>query len=210
MSVSEIYIIGDLNYNMLNGHQSYKLSEFKRMCFLNTVNKPTRISIAGNSTLLDVILSDSYTSPIPAYVFPFPNSDHHLVISTFNHQSLPNSKIMIQSCCLNEEKMSVIQTNIIEYFKNLDLSTLYDINARWNGIKEGILICIDKVATIKSFNIKSTVSLPLYDKDLVNLSHKKNRVYNKWFKQYQSIKSIKRKKLLKVSEYPKYLKDKKY
>ena len=97
LHVSDTYVIGDLNYNMLNEYNSYKLTEFNAIHGLvNTIFKPTRLSAeTGNSTLLDVIQCDSYSSFVSSDVFSYPNSDHRLVISTFNHRSSSNKKVMI-------------------------------------------------------------------------------------------------------------------
>ena len=38
----------------------------------------------------------------------------------------------------------------------------------------------DKIAPVKQINVRTTVALPWYDKHLVNLAHKRNRLYNKW------------------------------
>ena len=37
---------------------------------------------------------------------------------------------------------------------------------------------LEKIAPIKQINVRITKSLPWYDKQLVNLAHKRNRLYN--------------------------------
>jgi hypothetical protein len=52
---------------------------------------------------------------------------------------------------------------------------------QWSAIKGVINLCLDKIAPIKQVNVRATVNLPWYDKQLINLAHKRNRLYNKWY-----------------------------
>ena len=74
-----------------------------------------------------------------------------------------------------------------DYFKILDLKLILDVNVRWSLIKEGIIKYVDVIAPLKSMNIRSTKIQPWFDKDMVKLSHKRNTLYNKWYKSKSSI-----------------------
>jgi hypothetical protein len=78
--------------------------------------------------------------------------------------------------------MEKLKQEINDTFTNYDLSHIDDVNVRWSLIKDGIIIALDKIAPIKQINVRVTKSLPWYDKQLVNMAHKRNRFYNKWFK----------------------------
>ena len=96
---SETVIMGDLNFNMCDQYHCAKLAEFNAINgFTNTVFKSTRIDPRnGNESLLDVILTDSYSSLVSSNVFNYPNSVHKLTISTFNHRSSQNKQCSINS-----------------------------------------------------------------------------------------------------------------
>ena len=79
-------------------------------------------------------------------------------------------------------KIELINLKLFEYFKTLDLKFIRDVNARWVLIKDGIIKCVDEIAPLKSMNIRSTKIVPYFDKDMVKLSHKRNALYNKWYK----------------------------
>jgi hypothetical protein len=63
-----------------------------------------------------------------------------------------------------------IQDKKILGIKDLEMDALESIN-----------LCLDKIAPIKQVNVRATVNLPWYDKQLINLAHKRNRLYNKWY-----------------------------
>jgi len=177
-------IIGDLNFNMDDHHHSKKLSDFNTTFgFTNTIHKPTRRDpISGNLSLLDVILSTSPSSCLSSNVFPYACSDHSLIVSIFNFKSSKYKYSSIPSRCLNEKKIGDIKTEIKNYFNKLNLSLIVDVDENWRLIKEGIIICLDKIAPVKQVNVRITKNLPWYDRQLVNLAHKRNKLYNSWCK----------------------------
>ena len=179
---TESLILGDLNYNMLNEYHSAKLVEFNAINgFTNTILKPT---YTRSGSLLDVILTDSYPSLVASNVIPCPISDHDLGISIFSYSSSRLKASMISSRCLNASKINELKLNIVNLFKNYDISIILCVNARWDLIKIGIhcIHCLSKVAPVKSFKVKNVIQLPWYDKELTNLSHKRNKAYNNWIK----------------------------
>ena len=150
--------------------------------FTNTIKTPTRLDpIKGLETLLDVILSSSPSSCLSSTVIPFSNSDHRLIISVFNFKSEKYKFCKIPSRCLDSKKIEMIKVELAKQFKCYTFDSIKDSNLRWHAIKCVINLCLDKIAPIKQVNVRSTVTLPWYDKELVNLAHKRNRLYNKWF-----------------------------
>ena len=178
LETSEIFIVGDLNFNMDDQKHSSKLSDFNsNLGFTNTILKPTRRNpVSGKMTLIDVILSSSPSSCLSSNVFPYSCSDHSLIVSIFNFKSSKYKYCSIPSRCLNEAKIKKLKIEIFNYFKNFDLSRILDVNERWRLIKDGILICLDKIAPVKQVNVRITKNLPWYDRQLVNLAHKRNRL----------------------------------
>ena len=194
LEIEETFIVGDLNFNMLDTNSSKKLIEFNaNQGFFNSVTKSTRINSSTNAknpnseTLLDVILGFCNAKLISSDVFNYPNSDHKLVISIFDYHSERIKHCKVQSRCLNDKKIELIKQKMHDYFKILDLKLILDVNVRWSLIKEGIIKCVDEIAPLKSMNIRSTKILPWFDKDMVKLSHKRNTLYNKWYKSKSSI-----------------------
>ena len=102
--------------------------------------------------------------------------------ASYNFKSAKYKCCSISSRCLNEAKMKNLKVEIDNYFKNFDLSLVLDVNERWRLIKYDILICLGKTAPVKQVNVRITKNLPWYDRKLVNLAHKRNRLYNIWCK----------------------------
>ena len=149
--------------------------------FTNTIKTPTRLDpIKGKETLLDVILSSSPSSCLSSTVIPFSNSDHRLVISVFNFKSEKYKYCKIPSRCLDDKKIELIRVELKKQFGYYKFDSINDSNMQWSAIKGVINLCLDKIAPIKQVNVRATVNLPWYDKQLINLAHKRNRLYNKW------------------------------
>ena len=182
--VSETLIIGDLNFDVQDELDSHKLIDFNvTNNFTNTINKPTRLDpVSGKMTLLDVILCSNPTSVLSSAVFPYSRSDHWLIVSIFNFKSSKYKYCSMPSRCLNEKKMKLLKLEIKNIFQNYDLSRIINVNIRWNLLKDEIMKSLEKIAPIKQINVRITKSLPWYDKQLVNLAHKRNRLYNTWCK----------------------------
>ena len=138
--------------------------------FTNVIKKPTRLDpSSGKETLIDVILSN---------VFSYSRSDHRLIISIFNFKSSKYKFCSIPSRCLNETKMELLKTELKLYFSKAQFKDLTgDADTRWKTIKNGIRLCLDKIAPINQINVRVTKSLPWYDRQLVNLGHKRNALY---------------------------------
>ena len=150
--------------------------------FTNVIKKPTRLDpSSGKETLIDVILCSSPASCILSNVFSYSRSDHRLIISIFNFKSSKYKFCSIPSRCLNETKMELLKTELKLYFSKAQFKDLTgDADTRWKTIKNGIRLCLDKIAPINQINVRVTKSLPWYDRQLVNLGHKRNALYNKW------------------------------
>ena len=74
------------------------------------------------------------------------------------------------------------QLKNFEDIDSLDTLIIVDVDENWDLIKEGIIICLDKIAPVKQVNVRITKNLPWYDRQLVNLAHKRNKLYNSWCK----------------------------
>ena len=179
----EIIIIGDLNFDQFDLVNKGK--PLKDFCnshgLVNTISKGTRRNpITNNLTLLDVILCYSLGHFLKSEVFRYPDSDHFLTISIFKHNSLASSKSnQIESRCLNRDKILQLKELLFLIFSISYFRDVTDVESCWFTIKTAILVCLDTIAPLKKMNVKIKNIVSWYDKELVILSKKRNRLYNK-------------------------------
>ena len=109
-STTNTFIIGDLNFNLLEDNDS-PLSEFMNTYGLeNTVKKATRLNIStGNWTLLDVILALCTSLFIAGEVIKPSFSDHSLILSVFDMKSPQAKSNLLYSRCLTRSKLNLIK-----------------------------------------------------------------------------------------------------
>ena len=94
----DVFIVGDLNKDMLVNSDNSLLNFCSVNGFVNTITKGTRINPTTKfSTLLDVILCKCNQFFIRSDVFHMPCSDHALIISVFDHSVVLNKPSHINS-----------------------------------------------------------------------------------------------------------------
>lgn len=117
-SCIDIFIVGDMNYNLLNDKQDCKLNDFMSTAgFSNTICSGTRLNpINGILTLLDVILCMKIYLLFISKSFYFPSSVHLMLISLFNISSSPRFSRSFTSRCLNKNTVNKIKLKIDDHF----------------------------------------------------------------------------------------------
>lgn len=147
---------------------------------VNTITKGTRTNPTTKLlTLLNVILWLCNKYLIKSEVFYMPCSDHGLIMSVFNHSSIFNKPTQINSRCLNDKNILSLKTILLSTLSLSNFDRHITVESRWAAIKALLISCINIAASIKNMQVKTKNLVPWFDKDLVILSKKRNRLYNK-------------------------------
>ncbi len=168
--------MSDININMLLNNKLYDFCY--SYGYQNTIFEGTRLNPQTlDTTLLDVILTTNYDCLVESKVIPYSNSDHSLEISIFNFHSSYFQCSKVMNRCLSNNKLLSLSVCLSSCdFLALDLIDSVDL--RILCIKNVILSCLNYVAPIKSINKKNTRAAPWVDKNILNLSKQKNKLYN--------------------------------
>ena len=90
-----------------------------------------------------------------------------------------NNPSNINSRCFNDKKILSLKQIFLSVLSIYNFDRFTDVNSRWCAIKALINSCINIAAPLKNMHVKTKNLVPWFDKDLVNLSKKRNRQYNK-------------------------------
>jgi hypothetical protein len=146
----------------------------------NTISKGTRIKPTTKLlTLLDVILCMNTKFLINSEVFNMSYSDHSLILSVFDHSVSLNKPSRINSRCFNDKKIISLKQIFLSILSISNFDRYSDVNSRWAAIKALLISCINIADPNKNMHVKTRNLVPWFDNELVNLSKKRNQVYNK-------------------------------
>jgi hypothetical protein len=183
--VDHVIVAGDFNYNMIGAKGLPNVEVENKITsiitdngLVNTINEPTRLNKkTGLGTLIDLILVTCMNLFVASMVFDFERSDHALIVSVFNLKSKPNSAKTIESRCLTLKLIEDFRVAVSKF----DFSGIYSINSpeiKWIFFKAVLINILDQVAPVKKVNIRAK-NVPWFDKELVLLSKKRSRLYNR-------------------------------
>lgn len=180
-----LFIIGDLNMDLLSSQNGEELSKFLlNNSMVNYVKTPTRIhstfqkknqNYRCDQSLIDVVIhNDDFIEEVK--VVPCPFSDHQFV-STFIKINKPNLKFKnIQCRNLCEENLIKINNEI----SSLDfkfLTELKSIDDKWLSFKNLILSILDKYAPLKEKTVRNSDQFGWYDDQLYSVRAKRDKLY---------------------------------
>ena len=179
----EIFILGDLNYNLLSSNDN-KLKEFmKNYNFSCLIKEPTRV-FKSSATLLDVVLHNSNVNSLNT-VISFPFSDHKIVTTQLivddQLKKTKNKKSFVIKRALNERAMNEFN----ELLPTIKLDFLDDVkspNDRWLLFKNLIYNLLDQVSPKKKYFVKKFKSAPWFDSELSRARRLSQKAYNKYNK----------------------------
>jgi hypothetical protein len=181
----DVFIVGDLNNNILVNSDNSLINFCSVNGCVNTITKGTRINPTTKfSTLLDVILCKCNQFFIRSDVFHMPCSDHAVIISVFDHSVVQNKPSNINSRCFNDKKILSLKQIVLSVLSISNFDRFSDVNSRWCAIKALINSCINIAAPLKNMHVKTKNLVSRFDKDLVNLSKKRNRLCNNYITSY--------------------------
>ena len=176
----EIIIAGDLNFNMLDKEDSAPLRDFRADHGLNSVvKKGTRLNPSTKlMTLLDVLLLVNLNLLASSGVFPYPGSDHWLVIVALELKATNSKPRTTQSRGLTiKARFEQLTIKLKYHFGHLNLSLLEDVNVHWRELKRAIILCLDQAAPLKTRCHKASQHQPWYDAELAKLNAKRTKLY---------------------------------
>jgi hypothetical protein len=116
---------------------------------------------------------------IKSEVFNISYSDHSLILSVFDHLVSLNKPSRINSRCFNDKKIISLKQIFLSILSISNFDRYSDVNSRWAAIKALLISWINIAAPNKNMHVKTRNLVPWFDNELVNLSKKKNQVYNK-------------------------------
>jgi hypothetical protein len=136
ISSDDVFIIGDLNNDMLDTVDNCLKNICNNNGLVNTITKLNRTNPTTKLlTLLDVILCLCNKYLIKSEVFHMPCSDHGLIMSVFNHSSSFNKPIQINSRCLNDKKILSLKTILLSTLSLSNFDRYITVESRWAAIR---------------------------------------------------------------------------
>ena len=173
------FIIGDLNFNMLEDNDT-PLSEFIYTYGLeNTVKQATRLNISTSKwTLLDVILTFCTSLFIATVIIKPSFSDHSLVMSVFDLKSPQTKTNLLNSRCLTRSKLNLIK-NALSRINFDPILELNDVNLAWLELWTIIMTILNSLAPAKLVRVKRNGVL-WFDGELLNLQKRREYWHNKY------------------------------
>ena len=177
----DLYIVGDMNLNLLDHRSNSKVKEYLNIVSQNLlipmINKPTRVS-KSNATIIDHILTNSFlNTDCSTGIIKIDISDHFPIFLISNEKISENTKhITIQKRVINDQS--------ILYFKEIlhevdwtHLYTLSNPNQAYSYFLRIFSAIYDHAFPVKEMKIKrKTLLNPWMSKGLQKSSKKKTEV----------------------------------
>ena len=176
----DLYIVGDMNLNLLDHRSNSKVKEYLNIVSQNLliamINKPTRVS-KSNATIIDHVLTNSFLHTDGSTgIIKIDISDHFPIFLISNEKISENTKhITIQKRVINDQ--------FILYFKEIlhevdwtHLYTLSNPNQAYSYFLRIFSAIYDHAFPVKEMKIKrKTLLNPWMSKGLQKSSKKKKK-----------------------------------
>ena len=185
----EVYILGDLNINLINKqkHIPNGIKRYKEFCSLygleQLISTPTRVTM-NSSSILDHILTNSTDRVSQSGVIDTGLSDHQLIYCTrkitrtkFNS----HKNITIRSLKNYSQDVFLEELNKINF---PDYSKFTDINDAYSDFIGKVSLTIDKIAPMKEIRIKNS-SKEWFDEEILEEIEKRDKLLAKFKKSRQ-------------------------
>ena len=185
----EVYILGDLNINLINKqkHIPNGIKRYKEFCSLygleQLISTPTRVTM-NSSSILDHILTNSTDRVSQSGVIDTGLSDHQLIYCTrkiartkFNS----HKNITIRSLKNYSQDVYLEELNKINF---PDYSKFTDINDAYSDFIGKVSSTIDKIAPMKELRIKNS-SKEWFDEEILEEIEKRDKLLAKFKKSRQ-------------------------
>ena len=157
----ELYILGDLNCNMLSSKNTVPNAQFLSLCELyqleQLIKNPTRITMQSR-TLIDVILTNTSQRIVSSGVLHLGISDHSLVYA-IRKISIPNKATHEIKELRNFKNFNVNNFNAdLERTLWVNVNNSGDPNEMWTYWKSKFIAIVDKHAPLKRKRIRNKKS----------------------------------------------------
>ena len=157
----ELYILGDLNCNMLSSKNTVPNAQFLSLCELyqleQLIKNPTRITMQSR-TLIDVILTNTSQRIVSNGVLHLGISDHSLVYA-IRKISIPNKATHEIKELRNFKNFNVNNFNAdLERTLWVNVNNSGDPNEMWTYWKSKFIAIVDKHAPLKRKRIRNKKS----------------------------------------------------
>ena len=157
----EVYILGDLNINLINNQKhtpNNGIKRYKEFCSLNGLKQlltlPTRITKTSTS-LLDHVLTNSADRVSQFGVVDTGLSDHQLIYCT---RKITRTKTNVHKYIKTRSLKNYSQTLFLDKLRKVnfpDYSNFKDINNAYSDFTEKVTSVIDEIAPIKEIRVKN-------------------------------------------------------
>jgi len=171
---SKLFILGDLNHNLLNTNGTNLISLLSTYGFTNHVSNPTRIT-KKHQSLIDVFFSNHSDFIHSTEVIGCPFSDHSFVLTALNIKCQKFPCSFFKSRSLTAAKLNLIKAAISDIsFSSFDYLT--NVNDRWLAFCKILLDTIDIIAPYKQLRARKR-TLEWIENDVRVLMRKRNKLF---------------------------------
>ena len=163
---SKIFVIGDLNQNLLNDNGDDLACFLNDFNLKNMVTKPTHFQ--GNSkTLIDVVCVSDVSLIYDIDVLDCPFSNHSFVLCNINIKPMASKSRFLSTRLLNDANLEAIRNLIqVEANKFNILESFECVDDKFSAFENILLDAINAIAPIKKFRAKKVDNCPWMDKEL--------------------------------------------
>ena len=171
---NEVFVLGDVNLDMLNKKDKYITLFKKKMSrhnLLQLIKQPTRYNTTNKGSLLDLCFSSS-TNITQSGVGSWNLSDHELIYVTRKHKT--NTKI--KTTFEGRTYRNYDQINLQNEIRNLEWNYFFTIknpDLACNYLLNKVMSIIDRYCPSKKYNIKNLKD-PWITNELLEMIHDKD------------------------------------
>ena len=180
---NQCYIMGDLNYNLLNSKNPYTNNFINTMfsnSFFPLINKPTRITDTS-ATVLDHIWTNIYNTPINTAILVDPISDHLPVIQCTKLDHPINQDIKSSVRTYSEKNLKRFQ----ELLTSLDSKPIMESNTvdmAYNNFFSQYSTFFNNSFPSSPISKSKSCHKKWYNNKLFELNRNKQLAYKKWLR----------------------------
>jgi len=171
---SNIFLIGDLNMDLLTANGEKLISLMNSFNYISYQNKATHFNKNSN-TCLDVAFCNEKSVIIAVDSFKCPYSDHDCVLLALSAKASKSGATTIETRSLNEEKLNAID-EALSFAPFSVLDSIDEIDDQFYFFKKLILDTIDSIAPLKTIRLKNK-SLPWMDKEIRDIISMRDRLH---------------------------------
>jgi hypothetical protein len=173
-STSKNFIIGDLNQDMLSDKGVRLKSFMNSNHFVNVVKSPTHLQ-GQNESLIDVVFTNDQNFVEKVDVVDCPFSNHKFVLTQLKFKVDHGCSRSVKARILNAKNLLLIK-ELLEsspaHFACVD--TFDDPDDKFFAFITALMLAVDSIAPLKNFRVRKKSDLPWFDKELHDLTAKRD------------------------------------